>query len=54
MKDPEAMASAIQKIIDDKEFADKISSEGTRVLEKFETIKICNQWEDFLRKVAEE
>lgn len=52
MEDEDIMASAIEKIINDEVFAKKISSEASKVLNKFETTKICSQWEEYLKEIV--
>ena len=51
MNNQDALISAIEKIITDKKFANKISKNGTAVAESFATEKVCNEWEDYLIKV---
>lgn len=49
MNDENALISAIERIINDKDFADKISKNGTHVVDDFNTEKVCKEWEDYLK-----
>ena len=53
MNDKEALISAIEKIINDSKFAKKISENGTKIVDDFETTKVCKEWEEYLKKVKE-
>ena len=48
MNNENELVRAIEKILDDKKFADKISKNATDVVKDFETKKICRIWESYL------
>lgn len=53
MNDEDKMIEAIEKIINDKDFANKIGKNATKVVADFEPEKVCKEWEDYLIKVKE-
>lgn len=51
-KDEEKMAEAMEKILSDKAFAEKISENGRKLQETLAPEKIYGEWEKFILKVA--
>lgn len=50
VKDKEAMVQAMNKIADDKEFADGLSAKGMLLRKKLETDKISSKWFEYLKE----
>lgn len=48
---PEAIAHALCRIVEDKEFADKISKNAVKIKDRFSYSKIFNLWEEIIEKV---
>lgn len=51
-KDEEKMAEAMEKILSDKDFAEKISENGRKLQETLAPEKIYGEWEKFILKVV--
>ena len=54
MNDQKELINAIEKILNDKGFANKISANGIMIVNDFETEKICEEWILYLRQVVKE
>ena len=52
MNNKEELAKAIDKIITNEEFSNKISRNARNVINDFETVKVCSEWEEYLKKIA--
>jgi len=50
IKDREAMASAINRLIEDKELATSISENAAKIRERISTDRIIDQWTDYMVK----
>lgn len=48
--DTKALYEGMKKIIEDKEFADKLSENAVKIREEYSLENICEQWLDFLEK----
>lgn len=53
-KDEEKMAEAMEKILSDKDFAEKISENGRKLQETLAPEKIYGEWENFVTKIEGE
>lgn len=51
VNDEEKMAEAILRVINNKEFANKLSSEATKIKELVNPQKINNDWLDYIKKI---
>lgn len=52
MNNKEVMAMSIEKIISDEEFSNKLSKNARNVINDYEAIKVCMEWEEFLYEIA--
>ena len=52
MNDKNNMAKAIEKIITDEKFANKISKNATEVIRYYDAITVCDEWEKYLQKIS--
>ena len=53
MNDQGALIKAIDKIITDEDFAKRIGKKAVEVIDKFNTDKVCKEWENYLINVKE-
>lgn len=53
INDAERMAEAIEQIIVDNDFADKLRRNACKVTLDFGTEKVCSEWEKYLLKIVE-
>lgn len=51
MNDAKTLSEKISSLIDNKNLAERFSLEARKVLEDFNTDKVCYQWEEYLRSV---
>ena len=52
MNDPQALAQAMDRVLSDDAFSEKLRTNAVKVLDDFETAKVCGLWEQYLKKVA--
>ncbi|MBE7011638.1 MAG: glycosyltransferase family 4 protein [Ruminococcaceae bacterium] len=52
--DSESLAAAIEKLIEDKNFADRLGKNATEVQETYKKEKILNMWKEFMEQIDEE
>lgn len=53
MNQPDVMAEALERLIEEKEFADYLRTNAVKITEEFNAQHICNLWEQYLMRVAE-
>ena len=52
IKDPEAMAAGINRLIENPEFAEKLGDNARRIAEIANTDAICGQWRDYIEELC--
>lgn len=53
MNDPQALAEVMDRLLSDQAFAEKLRMNAVRVVDDFETEKVCGLWEEYLKKVSQ-
>ncbi len=53
IKDEDALANGINRLIEDKEFAERLGKEAAKIKETASTDAIFEQWRDYLEKIVE-
>lgn len=54
MNDVEALSQALKRIINDGEYALTLGENAKKIIEDFDTVKVCQEWETYIKKVYQE